>query len=832
MQRARGDKAGVAFLLRGIGSAYHQLREDANAETMIERGRAAYMELGNQKEAAVAVQILAQMRIDQERLGEAAVMLKQASELFDASHDKSDGALVRDDLAALYLRQSDYRSSLQLAFEALDIQRGLERDPFLQVSFERLANTLLAMEQPEKALGYYRQCLELRMKARDQLAIAQAYNNIGHTLERMGRHGDAMAALEQALELRRGRDNPEKIAETLINLGLAQESQGNHAKAEESYRAALKIAEERQYSSKLALALYGLGNLALEAGQIDDAIALHQRGLTIRQKMGDRILAVHSMNRLALGYERKGDLAQAEKLHATALAEFEKIAAGIADPAQVGRFRTSTVILYPHYARVLFKEGKTEEALAIAERSRGAGLARMAQTNRRGFEASLSEADRSAWLAAQKGRVQATNRLRDALAASAPPPAVDQRRSDYLRADNALEQLRDQIYARHPPLARPVAAEQGISKILEGSRQSPRTLYLEWLMVDETSTVLFAISQGAVRGFELPIGRAGVAAMAQQWRDSLEQGRTRGVAVAKTAPDPAVEQRTARALYAAILGPMAAELQKRTWSRIVLIPDGPLLDTPFAGLMNETGARLIEDFPITTAVSLESLFTARVLKPEIRTAFVVGDPIEAGERRVVAPSGDQFEPLVNARSEAKSVAGLFKNSLVLTGAQAREERVKQELSKYWIVHFATHGVLSKTDGDGLQSGLLLANELADGREDGLLQAWEIADMPLSAELAVLSACQTAEGDERLGEGLMGLAWAFQAAGCPNVVASLWNIDDEATQKLMTEFYRSIRAGKRVDDALRWAMLGVKSSAGTASPYYWAGFRILGPAGSL
>ena len=150
VQKARGDQAGVAFLLRGIGLAYRQLREDAKAEAMLEQGRAAYLALGNQKEAAVAVQILAQMRIDQERLGEAAVLLKQAAGMFDLSRDRTDGALVRDDLSALYLRQSDYRASLQLAFEALDIQRELEKDPFLHVTFERLGNTLLAMNSRKK----------------------------------------------------------------------------------------------------------------------------------------------------------------------------------------------------------------------------------------------------------------------------------------------------------------------------------------------------------------------------------------------------------------------------------------------------------------------------------------------------------------------------------------------------------------------------------------------------------------------------------------------------------------------------------------------------------
>jgi CHAT domain-containing protein len=79
---------------------------------------------------------------------------------------------------------------------------------------------------------------------------------------------------------------------------------------------------------------------------------------------------------------------------------------------------------------------------------------------------------------------------------------------------------------------------------------------------------------------------------------------------------------------------------------------------------------------------------------------------------------------------------------------------------------------------------------------------------------------------------MGLAWAFQAAGCSNVVASLWNIDDEATGTLMVEFYKAARAGRRLDDALRSAMLAVKKAPGNASPYYWAGFRVIGPADVL
>ena len=113
----------------------------------------------------------------------------------------------------------------------------------------------------------------------------------------------------------------------------------------------------------------------------------------------------------------------------------------------------------------------------------------------------------------------------------------------------------------------------------------------------------------------------------------------------------------------------------------------------------------------------------------------------------------------------------------------------------------------------------------------MLRAWEIATVPLAARVAVLSACQTGQGDESLGEGLVGLAWAFQGAGCPNVVASLWNVDDASTQELMVAFYRGLRKGEPLETALRQAALETRRKPGYASPYYWAPFELIGTGGA-
>lgn len=153
------------------------------------------------------------------------------------------------------------------------------------------------------------------------------------------------------------------------------------------------------------------------------------------------------------------------------------------------------------------------------------------------------------------------------------------------------------------------------------------------------------------------------------------------------------------------------------------------------------------------------------------------------------------------------------------------------------MHFAVHGYLD--DRFPLNSGLALSMraEALPTDHDGLLQAWEIFDaLRLDCELVVLSACATGLGQERGGEGLVGLVHAFHYAGAQSVLASLWNVDDQATADLMIGFYRHVRAGLAKDGALRAAQLeliaghseaaGVKSPR-LAAPYYWAAFSLLG-----
>jgi CHAT domain-containing protein len=116
---------------------------------------------------------------------------------------------------------------------------------------------------------------------------------------------------------------------------------------------------------------------------------------------------------------------------------------------------------------------------------------------------------------------------------------------------------------------------------------------------------------------------------------------------------------------------------------------------------------------------------------------------------------------------------------------------------------------------------------ADKSEDGFLQVYEIFNLKLSADLVVLSACETALGKEVTGEGLVGLTRAFFYAGVPSVVVSLWNVVDGPVPDLMLSFYEDLdRLGSKAR-ALRQAKMAMISEGTHSHPAYWAPFVLVG-----
>jgi CHAT domain-containing protein len=183
-----------------------------------------------------------------------------------------------------------------------------------------------------------------------------------------------------------------------------------------------------------------------------------------------------------------------------------------------------------------------------------------------------------------------------------------------------------------------------------------------------------------------------------------------------------------------------------------------------------------------------------------------------------------------SRQEADEIARLAGNSSKLEAvdfAANRKLATSAELGQYRVVHFATHGIVNNSHAE--LSGIVLS--LVDERgkpQNGYLRLYDLYNLKLSADLVVLSACQTALGKEIRGEGLVGLTRGFMYAGAPRVIASLWQIDDRASAEFMKRFYEAMLGQKlRPAAALRAAQVSMSQDPRWRQPHYWAAFTIQG-----
>ena len=248
---------------------------------------------------------------------------------------------------------------------------------------------------------------------------------------------------------------------------------------------------------------------------------------------------------------------------------------------------------------------------------------------------------------------------------------------------------------------------------------------------------------------------------------------------------------------------------------LVVVPALGLGTVPFVLLGPAGGSPLIDHMTVSIASSLYDLTKSfdPWRAPTPGASLVVGNPLFANHPVYLLP------PLAGAEHEANEVAALL-GSKPLLGLHATEDAVVLAASSAEIIHLATHG-LSASEAALDESFLALAPGPAT---DGWWTGREIVSQSLRrTRLAVLSACQTGLGQVHVA-GIIGLARAFQKAGVPRVIMSLWNVDDTTTAALMIAFTRRL-ATEMPAAALRHAMLEVRETR--PDPALWAAFALFG-----
>lgn len=288
--------------------------------------------------------------------------------------------------------------------------------------------------------------------------------------------------------------------------------------------------------------------------------------------------------------------------------------------------------------------------------------------------------------------------------------------------------------------------------------------------------------------------------------------------------DPTRTNDQAAELYSLLIQPVQSFLDKN--KEVVIVPDKILCYLPFEILRSPAGRYNVQDYQLSYSTSA-TLFVV-LSREAAKRAAVKGEEefLGIGNPAFDRAENPTLENLSAAENEIRSSAALYPmHNLQLIGPEAEKQAIIAALPRSDVFHFAGH---SKANNVSPRlSTLLLAGKDPAGNND--LTGAEISKLKLNrTRLVILSACKTAIENYYHGEGAIGIARTFFAAGAPTVVASRWEVDSAASAKLMTAFHR-YRKDKKLSTsaALRAAQLDMLQSEDNSSPYFWAAFAVVG-----
>jgi len=292
----------------------------------------------------------------------------------------------------------------------------------------------------------------------------------------------------------------------------------------------------------------------------------------------------------------------------------------------------------------------------------------------------------------------------------------------------------------------------------------------------------------------------------------------------------------ATGLYQLLIGPSASLVEGK---ELIFIPDGTLSYLPFEALLAPQSPGTKIDYRklpyLIRKHSISYGLTATVF-------FYKPQRIPNPSRKVLAiaptydlTNGNISDFIRKAQSGLPELSGTFQESKAikrmiggrfLSGKRATEATFKKIGSAYSILHLAMHTIPDRSNS--LNSSLVFTPG-ADKKEDGVLFGHEVYNLSLNAWLTVLSACETGTGDLAGGEGILSFARAFVVAGCPNLIMTMWTVDDRSSKDIMIGFYKSLLSGCGIANALRTSKLAYLERVDQmhAHPHFWAGFVELG-----
>jgi CHAT domain-containing protein len=736
-----------------------------DSKTMVERGQRAFQK-GDFSQAASDWQ--------------------KAAELFRKENNVKDEIRASLSLAGACQSLGQQRRAVQILETALG-QSEKTGDPALTTLVKsKLGGALVMTQETQRANALLQEALTAARAEKDSALTAAILNDLGNAQVSDQKVSEALKSYEESSRLAQEAGNVGLAAQSLCNAAAAAVRAGDFTKADELNARAISATERLDASHAKAF-------LLLTAGQTDRQIKLSdseakrlllrahqsiQQAAKLAEQIGDRPMETYGLGYLGQLYEQDGQTEFALQL--------TRRAAFIAQEAQLPE------ALYQwewQTGRLLKQQGKSDDAIAAYRRA-----VQSLQPIRTDIASGLGNA--SSRLSFRESVGPLFNDLADLLLVQAKAA------SDPKQQQQLLLEARDTVESLKTVELEDYFCDECVdvlklkTRTVEAVDKHSAVVYL--IPLPTRTEMLVGLSSG-LKLFTVNVSSKDLTAQVRDFRRNLETRTTFGY----------LEQ--AQQLYDWFIRPMRELLKENGINTLVLVSDGALRTIPFAAL-HDGEQFLLQNFAVAVVPGL-SLVDPKALERKNVRLLLNG----------VSRSVQGFAPLDFVTNELTSIDRTYASQTLLNEQftlAALQGKLRDE--QYSVVHIASHG---QFDRDARKTFVLTYDDkLTLNQLEASIRPSQYRGRPV--ELLVLSACQTAAGDDRAALGLAGIAIK---AGARSALASLWFVNDQSTSALVSEFYKQLHGSPTITkaQALQAAQIKLLNDRRYRHPCYWSPYLIIG-----
>jgi CHAT domain-containing protein len=728
----------------------------------------------------------ARQAADKGQLTTAAEAWAKAVECFRREGDTHEEILASIGLAEVLQAMGRQRETVPLLENALRLAERNGLYPELVLTKGKLGAALIQTRQLERAGVLLDEAVQGANSLKLPKLAEAILNDQGNLFAVQQKYDDAIAAFEKSIDAARQADDRSGAALALANAAATVLQAGRNEQASGLNEQALAEAEPLEASHAVGLLLLRIGqsdrqiNIADRPGtnRVLRAYRAFHRALEIAEQLHDLRIETYALGYLAQLYQEDAQPENALALTRRAI-----------QAAQESEMPEALYRWEWQLGRLLQTQHQTEQSISAYRRAIQT-LQPIRVDVSLGYANSLSAGS----FRESEGPLYfelADLLLRQAKSAIGP----DRVQRLLVEARDTVEQLKTvelEDYFQDECVNIQRTRARGIGTL----DQHTAVIYL--IPLPDRTELLVGLARGLQR-FTLSVGEKELARVVQDFRHNLEKRTSYGY----------LEQ--GQQLYDWLMRPMKPSLQEEQIDTLVFVPDGSLRTIPFSSLFD--GERyLIQDFAVAVSPGL-SLLEPHPIKRENVHLLLNGlsEPV-------------QGYPALNFVSrELQSIQPLYRNDTLFNESFTSAE-LKRKLTEdqYSVVHIASHGQFNRDVRKTFvltYDGKLTLNDL-----EALIRPSQYRGRPV--EMLILSACQTAAGDDRAALGLAGVA---VKAGARSALATLWFVNDESTSALVSEIYHQLRDSPHISKAkaLQAAQLKLLSDRRYQHACYWAPYLMIG-----